>query len=270
MTSWNPGGPPDESGQQPQYGQQPPPPPGYGQPPPPPGYGQQPPSYGQPPAYGQQPPPPPGYGQQPPAYGQQPPGYPQPPAYGQPPASGYPQPPAYGQPPQYGAPQYPGGPNAYGMGGPAVGQPADVGKRLVAAILDGLIFGIPFGIIYGILAAVVISNANCTTDENGFTSCSGTSGAGAVGLLVFALGIGIFLLIAFLIGSRGQTPGMSIMGTKVVDSQTAQPIGFGRALLRQFLYGICIIVAFSAFFDSSPLHQGWHDKAANDLVVRTK
>ena len=46
MSTWNPGGPPDPSGQQPQqpqqpnYGQQPPPPPGYGQqPPPPPGYG---------------------------------------------------------------------------------------------------------------------------------------------------------------------------------------------------------------------------------------
>ncbi len=267
MTSWTPGGPPDESGQQPQYGQQPPPPPGYGQqppaygqqPPPPPGYGQQ------PPAYGQQPPPPPGYGQQPPAYGQQPPGYPQPPAYGQP--AGYPQPPAYGQPPQYPM----GGGNPYGVGGPAVGQPADVGKRFLAFLLDLVIFGIPYGIVYAIIVAAVVSNSGCDTNANGDFSCHGTSGLGVLYLIEVIVGVGYLLLFAYLTGVRsGQTPGMSIMGTKVVDANNGQLIGFGRALLRQFLFGICIIVALSSFFDSSPRHQGWHDKAANDLVVQRR
>lgn len=60
MSTWNPGGPPDDpSGQQPQKPQQP----NYGQQPPPPSYG----APAQQPGYGQQPPPP-GYGQQPAAY----------------------------------------------------------------------------------------------------------------------------------------------------------------------------------------------------------
>jgi uncharacterized RDD family membrane protein YckC len=265
MTSWNPGEPPDPSGQQPQYGQQPPPPPGYGQqPPPPPGYGQQPPpppGYGQqPPAYGQQPPPPPGYGQQPPpGYGQQPP------AYGQQP----PPPPGYGQP-QYGAPpQYPGGPNPY-MGG-GVGQPADMGKRFLAWFLDLLIFGVPFGIIYGIIAASVVKSASCSTNANGAVSCSGASGAGVLILIDFVFGIGFLVYMIYFIGARtGSTVGMSIVGTKIVDANTGQLIGMGRAFLRQFLFGICIIVALSSFFDSSPLHQGWHDKAASSIVIRTK
>lgn len=68
--------PPNWGQQQPQYGQNQPQQPAYGQQSPPPGYGQAPP----PPGYGQQAPPPPGYGQAPPpGYGQQAP----PPGYGQ-------------------------------------------------------------------------------------------------------------------------------------------------------------------------------------------
>lgn len=68
--------PPNWGQQQPQYGQNQPQQPAYGQQAPPPGYGQAPP----PPGYGQQAPPPPGYGQAPPpGYGQQAP----PPGYGQ-------------------------------------------------------------------------------------------------------------------------------------------------------------------------------------------
>ena len=59
-------------------------------------------------------------------------------------------------------------------------------------------------------------------------------------------------------------------GTKIVDANTGQLIGMGRAFIRQLLFGICIIVSLSSFFDSSPRHQGWHDKAANSIVIRTK
>ena len=212
MTSWNPGGPPDPSGQQPQYGQQPPPPPGYGQqppaygqqPPPPPGYGQQ------PPAYGQQPPPPPGYGQQPPAYGQQPPGYPQPPAYGQ---AADPQPGMVCRSTRWVVPT----PTAWV--GPAVGQPADVGKRFLAFLLDAAIFGIPYVIVYAIIVAAVVSNSGCDTNANGDFSCHGSSGLGVLYLIEVIVGVGYLLLFAYLTGVRsGQTPGMSIMGTKVVDA----------------------------------------------------
>jgi hypothetical protein len=123
------------SGDQPSYGQTPPPPPtgdtGYGQSQPSagePSYGQnEPPTYGeQPPTYGQQPP---AYGEQPPAYGQQPPSYgQQPPAYGE-------QQPAYGQQPGYGQ-------NPYG-GYAAVGQAHPQGVAvLVLGILGIVVCGI--------------------------------------------------------------------------------------------------------------------------------
>jgi uncharacterized RDD family membrane protein YckC len=251
MTSWNPGDPPDPS-QPPQYGQQPPPPPQYGQQPPPP------------PQYGQQPPPPPQYGQQPPTQ------YPQPPQYGQ-------QPPQYGQmpPAQYGAPQYgqppqyPGGPNPYGMpSGP--GQPADVGRRFLAYVVDVIIIGVPFGILFIIFAAAFVSSASCSTDANGFTHCSGASGGAAIALLYVLLVLAAFLYPIVFIGRSGSTFGMRIVGTKVVDATNGSPIGIGRAFIRQILFGICIIVSISSLFDSSGRHQGWHDKAANDIVIATK
>ncbi|WP_374009716.1 DUF4190 domain-containing protein [Leifsonia sp. LS-T14] len=110
----------------PDYGQQPPPAPGYGQQPPAPGYGQQPPA----PGYGQQPPAP-GYGQQP--YGQQP-GQP----YGQPP---------YGQP----APGY-----AQPYGQPAAKSPILSILSLVGGIV-GIVLNLAWGIgfLFGIAAIVL-------------------------------------------------------------------------------------------------------------------
>jgi len=120
MSTWNPGGPPDPSGQPPQQPQQP----NYGQqPPPPPGYGQQPPP---PPAYGQQPPPPPGYGP--------PPGQ----AYG-----AYPVAPGANV---YGAPQ------AGALLPGAVG-PLNVGNRVLAYIIDVVIVFVVIGILDGLAIA---------------------------------------------------------------------------------------------------------------------
>jgi uncharacterized RDD family membrane protein YckC len=197
MTSWNPGGTPDPSGEQPpQYGQQPPPPPGY------------------------QPPPPPGYGQ---------------------PPAGYPQAPQYGQPPQYGAPPaYPGGPNQM-MGAPAIGQPAQPSKRFLAWLTDVGIFIIP-----AIICSVIAQ------------------------WLGYVFELAVFVYFVWAVGSSGQTFGMKIIGTKAVDSQSGQLIGYGRAFVRQFLMGICFIVALSVFWAKPPLRQSWHDMAANSIVIRTK
>ena len=48
----------------------------------------------------------------------------------------------------------------------------------------------------------------------------------------------------------------------------------GRGLLRylvQSLTGLlCLVGYFSPFFDGTKRNQGWHDKAAGDLVVNTR
>jgi uncharacterized RDD family membrane protein YckC len=195
-----------------------------------------------PPGYGQQPPPPPGYGQQPPpppGYGQQPP-----PSYGQP----------YGAPAPYGqAPVYPGGPNAYGMPAPVLpGQvgPLNMGNRVVAFVIDWAIF-------------VVLDIVAYATSSNAFR------------LIVDLITIAVAIYFVYLIGSVGQTPGKKIMGVKIVDANTGQPVGFWRALGREIVQGLCNIICFaglwSAWLDGgSGMYRGWHDKALTTRVISVK
>jgi uncharacterized RDD family membrane protein YckC len=239
------------------------PPPPYGQPP---SYGQQP-GYGQPPAYGQ----PPQYGQQPPAYGQQPPPYEQQPPYGQQPGYGQPQP--YGQP-AYGGPGYPGSPIPPGI------EFASMPRRLGARLLDGLIVGLVIGVLAAIIFGVFASGGgfdNLETDENGNL----TNGEGAFLAAYFGwIGLTFVITLGYeivLIALRGATLGKQILGIKVVREQDGQIPGWGPSVLRwlipfvgSFACGIGQLVVFlSPFFDSTGHNQGWHDKVAKTVVIRT-
>ena len=203
---------------------------------------------------------------------QQQPGYPPPPqqGYQQP----YPQQP-YQQYHQaaYGAPGYPPPQAGYApAGGP--GSPAGMGNRLLARIIDGIIVGIPSFIIMAVAGFGFFATANCSTVD-GVTSCTG--GAGSIaGLLLAYLVIFVLAILyeLYFIGTRGATPGKKMMGVNVIDSQTGGTIGMGRAFVRYLVLGItgsiCTLGYWSPFFDNSGRKQGWHDKAANDLVISTK
>jgi len=223
--------------------------------PPPPGQDpaeQQPP--GQP--YQQQP-----YGQ--PSYGQQP--YPQQP-YGQPPYGQQP----YGQPP-YGQPgAMPPPVGAYGFVPSPVpgGRNASMGARFGALVLDSVILAVP-GIVIAI-AAGGFSKETTTTTCDTFDNCSishtYTISWTAIGINVL---IGL-LYYGYLAGVRTQTVGHMAAGIRVVDLNTGNAIGFGRGLLRWLVLAltgaICTLGYWSPFFDSTR-RQGWHDKAANSVVI---
>lgn len=223
-------------GQRPQdaspYGQQPP----YGQP----QYGQ--PQYGQPP-YGQQP----QYGQE---HQQQ--GYGQPP-YGQPP---------YGQP-QYGQPQYGGG---YGYGVP-VAPLADWAPRAGAYLIDALISWIPGIIGYGVLIANVAARA-----DNPYPDDNPQAYAIVVFLLggIVSIGLGLWNRV-FRQGRTGQSVGKSVLHLKLVDATYFQPVGAGKAFLREFLSGLfnqaCFLNLLWPLWDDQK--QTWHDKVMSTYVIKS-
>ena len=277
MTSWNPGDQSDQSGQsgqQPGYGQQQP---GYGQQPPP-----SPPNFDKPggpssapppPAYGNQP----GYGQGQPSYGQ---GQP---AYG---GGGYPAP----QQNPYGSPQQQGG-QGYGnqgYGNPGQGglppggatQPLNMGNRVIAFIIDNAITGVLGLIAYIVLIASVLGAASTIEVDPNTGQISNTGGASAIAVVFFVIfllaTIGVFLYFVYLLGTKGQTPGKKAMGVKVVDNDSGQPIGFGRAFLRYIVQGLsniaCYAGLWSAWLDGPPegRYRGWHDKAVNSVVISVK
>ena len=269
MTSWNPG---DQQPGQSGYGQQP------GQQPPPPNFdkGATPPPAAPPPNYGA-PAPQPGYGQQPPAYGQQAP----PPAYGG--GAGYAAPPTN----QYGNSPYGGAP--VGNLPPGATQPLNMGNRVVAFIIDGVILNVFSLIAIIILFTGVVASAStidCSSYEvdpnTGAVTggCVNTGGASAGAIIAFVIfliiWIGVLVAWVWMLGTKGQTPGKKWMGVKVVDNDSGQPIGFGRALLRfivQYLSNIvCYAGLWSAWLDGPPegRYRGWHDKAVNSVVISVK
>ena len=73
----------------------------------------------------------------------------------------------------------------------------------------------------------------------------------------------------------GATVGKKALGIRVVDQLTGALLGFGPAFVRAVIpvagalpaYVGTLLVYLSPLFDRSGRMQGWHDKAANDLVV---
>jgi uncharacterized RDD family membrane protein YckC len=242
---------------------------------PPPGNGPQddrPGPYGQP--YGQQPAGRPGGyyqpGQDQPGYGQ--PGYGQP-GYGQP---GYAQPayaqPQYGQPgygqPGYGPQSHTQNPYPYGYGyGPAGGaELAGWGSRVGAALLDSLVIGVPGIAGYTIFIANILSRS-----ENSYPDDRPQAYAVILLLVGGLLSLGLWIWNRVIRqGNTGQSVGKSALHIKLVGAQTYQPIGPGKALLRDILRSIfdnfCFLNSLWPLWDDK--HQTWHDKVCDTYVIK--
>lgn len=174
-----------------------------------------------------------------------------------PPAAGYPAPSGYGYAPQ----------PAIAYGGFLI--------RFVAYLIDSLIIGVPMGILFFVLAIAGVL-ASPASPSAAPPPPGGTS-YGAFYLNPPA--IGVFYLFVVIVaaayftyfwGTNGSTLGMSLFKLRVVDANSGQPIGIGRAVVR---YIGLIVAAFPcwvgliwAAFDARA--QGWHDKIASTVVLR--
>ena len=163
----------------------------------------------------------------------------------------------YGAPPQgYGAPG--------GYGAPPQFAYAGMGKRFVAVLLDGII--VSLGTIPGwILFVIAAIGAASTADSSGRMS---NDAAGAFVGLIFlgyaaiflgALIVGLYNI--YLLGRDGATLGKRWMKIKVLDPN-GQPLGFGKAFLRELVKGIlgnlCFLLYLWPLFDNEK--QGLWDK----------
>lgn len=214
----------------------------------------------------------PGYG-----YPQQPP---QPaPGYGYPPAgqSPYADPNAgaYGYPQQPGYPAAPGpaGPNGYAeVPGRGTVLIATYGQRVGARLLDSVIAYVAYWII-----SAVITGGMFLAASGGDANAAAGAAVGAIVVTMLLLG-GIFIFYdVIFVTTMGATPGKKILGLQVIDSRNGQRPSFGSALLRWgFPVGLGLLtcslgyiaILLSPFFDNSGKLQGWHDKAANTLVIK--
>jgi uncharacterized RDD family membrane protein YckC len=127
----------------------------------------------------------------------------------------------------------------------ASGPRAGFGRRLVAALVDGIVYAVVYFILFAFL-----------------------SEGAAYGLaLLFSLAY-----LTYLEGSpSGQTVGKKLLGIRVIDFATGGPIGYGRAFLRwlgRILSSIPLYLGYLwMLWDKEK--QTWHDKIANCVVVPT-
>lgn len=137
---------------------------------------------------------------------------------------------------------------------------ADISTRFWARLVDGLLLAIP--------SVVLIATA-------------GDVSAGSIDLPFWAVAATALLAAAYEIGfiaMTGQTPGKRALRIQVVDVGTGRPPGLGGATIRYLVPSVPallpgvgpllgLLVYLSALW--SPTRQGWHDRAAGTVVVRT-
>ncbi|MEU8624357.1 RDD family protein [Streptomyces sp. NPDC048669] len=231
-------------------------------------------------------------------------GYPQQAPQGVPPQGqpgyGYPQQqpgvPPQGQPGYGYPPQQPGGTlqanNGY-INVPSLGtvELATMGRRLGARALDG----VAYGILYAIFSAIGIAGLvgasktvdDCSSTAYGtaaHTQCVNDAASASVGILAGFLGfVAVFALIALLyewlmVSIWGATLGKMVLNVKVIKESTGQAPGLGAGFIRWIIPMVgslfcglgTLLVYLSPFFDNSGKLQGWHDRAAATIVVKTK
>jgi uncharacterized RDD family membrane protein YckC len=147
---------------------------------------------------------------------------------------------------------------AQGVSGPPVALEVHVtGRRILATIVDAIIFSI----YYWVLAMLLGS----TSVEGGSVAFS----LGALGSLLYVGGI--FAYYLFMEGYLGQTVGKMLLGIKVVREDTGGVPGLGAAALRTVLRIIDGILFYSVAFVSvlaTQKNRRLGDMVANTLVVR--
>jgi uncharacterized RDD family membrane protein YckC len=126
------------------------------------------------------------------------------------------------------------------------------GERLVAYIVDLIIIGV------AVVAIVILGGIM-------------TFVLPVVGILSLIVGIVVVPLIYFPYywSSTGQTPGMKMMGIKVVRDRDGGPVTSGQAILRLLGYWVSGFVFYLGyiwiFVDKRK--RGWHDLIAGTVVV---
>ena len=171
-----------------------------------------------------------------------------------------------------------------------MGRPlAEWWERLLAILIDAVIFFVVEAIVGVIAAAVFITTA---VGSGGSRFSLLGSGLDLVGELVVAVVLAGVALGYFAVldgGAKGQTVSKMALGIATRDAATGGPIGPGRAVLRRVvifpnlaldiipvigrIFGFIslvwvLICALSPLWNSG--RQGYHDQVAKTVVVKVK
>ena len=133
------------------------------------------------------------------------------------------------------------------------GPLADFGTRAISSLIDYVIPAIALNVLFiiGVATGTVTLSPMLTV-------------VGYLGLLAF-----IGWNSCYRQGTTGQSVGRQGAGTKLVEMVTGQPIGFGRAVLRQICHSLEFFVGYLwPLWDAN--RQTFADKIAGTVVIRVE
>jgi uncharacterized RDD family membrane protein YckC len=151
---------------------------------------------------------------------------------------------------------------------------ADMGKRLIARLLDGALY-----LMFVLLVALALrAGAGVWVEVDPVTGEVSRAHGLRPAYLVAGL-LTLIVVVAYevvMIAARGATLGKIAMQIRVVREADGQTPGVGASLLRwlvpfagSLVCGVGqLVVYLSPYFDNSKRFQGWHDKAARTFVVQ--
>jgi len=138
---------------------------------------------------------------------------------------------------------------------------AGVGRRIAALAIDVVL---AVAVLYGTLFAAVLAVPDPAVE------------AWAVPTAFFSAELAWLAGLGVAVGLLGRTPGMSLLGLRVVhDTDPRRTVGVGRALLRGlvvFPLGLAwiwllLLLLSATSLDPSGRRRGWHDRAARSQVI---
>lgn len=151
---------------------------------------------------------------------------------------------------------------------------ASLGSRAGARILDYVVVVVAYWVLaaVGFAGMIGAANAGGMTDESVF----GSLGA-FVGFLLL-LGVLNVCYEAGMTAWKGATVGKMIMSIRVASTRTGGKPSVGGSVVRWVLplvgslfFGFGqLLVLLSPLFDGTGRRQGWHDRMASTVVVRSR
>ncbi|WP_209560352.1 RDD family protein [Frigoribacterium sp. PvP032] len=138
---------------------------------------------------------------------------------------------------------------------------AGVGRRIAALAIDVVL---SVAVLYGTLFAAVLVVPDPAVE------------AWAVPTAFFSAELAWLAGLGVAVGLVGRTPGMALLGLRVVhDSDPRRTVGVGRALLRGlvvFPLGLAwiwllLLLLSATSLDPTGRRRGWHDRAARSQVL---
>lgn len=150
-------------------------------------------------------------------------------------------------------------------------QPRYVGfwARFLAMLIDNLWVGIILMLaIFAIYGQEFVTMVMMTPDAS--VKMMGAAAQGAAGGFLVQLLLPAVLIVGFWVW-KSATPGKMVVSAKIVDANTLGEPSTGQLIVRYVGYFISTFAFFLGFlwvaFDKRK--QGWHDKIAGTLVIKT-